>query len=179
MEFTIKDLTKEEYLKELRNELSKDSINNCVRERLDEVVEEVRGSLSYSQFGIMTEKFLEILDLITINETNIANESLGLELGVVMTKFQRAMQLAEKNAVNNKPTNPNITFELLNFIENLKDMRNELIEERDHSFEDDNYKAGIAYSLGIVNKYLKDILEEEWIASIETLKEVRCSKKNG
>ena len=49
MEFTIKDLTKEEYLKELRNELSKDSINNCVRERLDEVVEEVRGSLSYSQ----------------------------------------------------------------------------------------------------------------------------------
>lgn len=75
-----------------------------------------------------------------------------------MTKFQRAMQLAEKNAMNNKPTNPNTTFELLNFIENLKDMRNELIEERDHSFED--YRAGIYYSLKIVDKYLKDILEE-------------------
>ena len=80
MEFTIKELTREEYLEELRNELSKESINNCVRERLDEVVEEVRGSLSYSQFGTMTEKFLEILDLIAINEANIAVESLELVL---------------------------------------------------------------------------------------------------
>ena len=76
-----------------------------------------------------------------------------------MTKFQRAMQLAEKNAMNNQPTNPNPIFELLNFIDSLKSMRDELIEERDHSSED--YKAGIAYSLIIVDKYLKDILEKE------------------
>ena len=77
MEFTIKNLTREEYLEGLRDELNKDSINNCVRERLNEVVEEVGGSLSYSQFGTMTEKFLEILDLIAINEANIAVESLN------------------------------------------------------------------------------------------------------
>lgn len=70
MDLKIKVLTKEEYLEGLRKELNKDSINNCVKERLDEVVEEVRGSLSYSQFGTMTEKFIEILDLIAINETN-------------------------------------------------------------------------------------------------------------
>ena len=69
-ELTIKVLTTEEYLDGLRNELNKDSINNCVRERLDEIVEEVRGLLSYSQFSTMTEKFLEILDLIAINEAN-------------------------------------------------------------------------------------------------------------
>ena len=69
-ELKIKVLTTEEYLEGLRKELNKDSINNCVRERLDEVVENVRGLLSYTQFSAMTEKFLEILDLIAINEAN-------------------------------------------------------------------------------------------------------------
>ena len=70
VEMTVREISRDEYLAGLQNEIQNDGMIEAVKKRLDEI-NNVALALSYAECGLVQEKSAEIVDLLCVDRPRL------------------------------------------------------------------------------------------------------------